>query len=118
VAPEEAPHRHGLQLLSTLGPGDWTSSFKPVWAPLPFFHTNLIAGYVVDEDVLTLMAMLSPNAAELPSLARSGETAPFHTYSEEFDDAPCWKSEAVAGFISYQRSWDPAPPNTACAVHS
>ena len=31
---------------------------------------------------------------------------------------PCWIRAWVAGLISYQRTWEPAPPKTACWVHS
>src|SRR6266702_669053 len=31
---------------------------------------------------------------------------------------PFWIREWVAGLISYQRTWAPAPPKTVCWVHS
>src|SRR6266571_8868571 len=82
----------------------------------PCFQTSWIAGYVVAEDVLTLIAMLSPNAPAAPLFARSGETAPFQTNSEPLLTAPDWRREPAFGSISYQRSSVPAPPYTACAV--
>src|SRR5712692_8122595 len=60
--------------------------------------------------------MLSPNCAVVPLFARSGETAPFHTNSEPLVTAPDCRRAPAVGSISYQRSSEPAPPNTAWAV--
>src|SRR5947209_17638620 len=84
----------------------------------PCFHMNWIAGYVDADDVLTLIAMLSPNAPAAPLFARSGEIAPFQTKSDGLLTAPDWKSAPAFGSISYQRSSAPAPPKTECAVQS
>src|SRR5438034_4930819 len=76
----------------------------------------LMFGNVPAEDVLTDIAMLSPNDALVPLFARSGEIAPFQMKSELLVAAPDWKREPAVGSISYQRSSVPAPPNTAWAV--
>jgi hypothetical protein len=76
----------------------------------------LMAGNVFAEDVLTDIAMLSPNDALVPVLARSGEMAPFQTKSELLVADPDCKRVPAAGAISYQRSSVPAPPKTAWAV--
>ena len=55
-----------------------------------------MAGNVLAEDVLTDMAMLSPNDALVPVLARSGEIAPFQTKSELLVAAPDWKREPAS----------------------
>ena len=43
----------------------------------PLFEMNWSDGYAVADEALTLIAMLSPNAAVVPLFARSGEIAPF-----------------------------------------
>jgi len=86
------------------------------WLFAHFFQRMLIAGNVTADDVLTDMAMLSPNDALVPLLARSGEIAPFQMKSELLVAAPDWKREPAVGSISYQRSSVPAPPKTAWAV--
>src|SRR6266568_1104104 len=101
-----------------LAPVAWTRFVSADCALVPFFHTNWIAGYVPADDVLTLIAMLSPNAPAAPLFARSGETAPFQTNSEPLPTTPDWRREPVFGSISYQRSSAPAPPDTACAVQT
>jgi len=102
-----------LQLESTFGPVAWTRLVRADWLFAPFFQRNPIAGNVSAEDVLTDMAMLSPNDPVVPLLARSGEIAPFQMKSELFVAAPDCKREPAPGSISYQRSSVPAPPNTA-----
>src|SRR6266571_4176043 len=82
----------------------------------PCFQTSWIAGYVVADDVLTLIAMLFPNAPTAPLFARSGETAPFQTNRDALLTAFDCSSEPELGSISYQRSSAPGPPKTACAV--
>ena len=69
-------------------------------------------------DVLKPIDMLAPKAFPLRFTTRSGDIPPFHTYSEESVAAPLWSNVGglVVGSISYHRSWDPAPPATACAV--
>src|SRR5207249_9573025 len=62
--------------------------------------------------------MLLPKVLELPLFARSGEIAPFQTNSELLVAEPDWKRAPAAGSSSYQRSSEPAPPKTACAVQT
>ena len=50
--------------------------------------------------MLTLIAMLSPNAPVAPLFARSGEIAPFQTKSDGLVTAPDWKSAPAFGSIS------------------
>ena len=58
------------------------------------------------------------NAAVVPLFARSGEIAPFQTNSDPLLTAPDCNRVPAPGSISYQRSCVPAPPKTACAVHT
>jgi len=83
---------------------------------LPVFETNWIAGKLVAEEVLTLIAMLLPCDPVVPLSARSGEIAPFHANSVVPPALPDWSTVPVAGSTSYQRSSAPGPPYTACAV--
>jgi len=106
-----------LQLKSTFGPVACTSFVSGDWVLL-FFDTNWMAGYVVADEVLTLIAMLLPNDALLPLFARSGETAPFQTKSEGSEALPDASGAVALGSSSYQRSSTPAPPKTAWAVQS
>jgi len=69
------------QVASTFGPVAWTRLVSGDWLFAPFFQRKLMAGNVLAEDVLTDMAMLSPNIALVPLLARSGEIAPFQMKS-------------------------------------
>jgi hypothetical protein len=104
------------QLKSTFGPPDWTRVLRADWGSLPCFQRNWMAGSVDADDVLTLMAMLSPKAALPPLFARSGETAPFQTNRPAPPAVPDCSNEAAFGSISYQRSSAPPPPKTECAV--
>lgn len=104
------------QLKSTFGPLDWTRVLRVDWGSLPCFQRNRIAGSVDADDVLTLMAMLSPKAALPPVLARSGDTAPFHANRDALPAVPDCSNAAALGSISYQRSSAPGPPKTECAV--
>jgi hypothetical protein len=98
------------QLRSTSGPLDWTRSLSGDCGSPACFQTNWIAGSVDCDDVLTLIAMLSPCDPPEPVLARSGETAPFQAKSEGVPTVPDCSSEAALGSSSYQRSSAPGPP--------
>src|SRR5579859_2558125 len=60
--------------------------------------------------------MLPPKLPLVP--LRSGEIAPFHAKSELLPTLPDWSRVPSVGLISYQRSSDPGPPYTACAVQT
>src|SRR5439155_9950341 len=88
------------------------------WVFAPTLDTICTAGKACDEEVDTPMTMLLPNLAPLLLTTRSGEMPPLNTNRFGSVAAPLWKRAAFATSISYQRSCDPAPPNTACDVHS
>src|SRR5690349_11770524 len=86
-------------------------------APEPTLDATLMTGKAADDDWTTLMAMSPPNSLVLPLTRRSGDTAPSKVNSDELVTVPLWIRLCVAGLISYQRTWEPAPPKTACWVH-
>jgi len=100
------------QLKSIAAPPDWTRLLSGDCASPACFQTNWIAGKVAVDEVLTLMAMLSPCDPAEPVLARSGETAPFQTKSDGSPTVPDCSTDAAFGSSSYQRSSAPGPPNT------
>src|SRR3954454_20065387 len=61
--------------------------------------------------------MFEPNALVAPLTTRSGEIAPLNVNRLALVTVPLWNRVWVAGAISYQRTWAPAPPNTVCWVH-
>src|SRR5215472_1979444 len=87
-------------------------------APAPILDATLSAGRVVADDWTTPITMSPPNMLEAPLTRRSDDTAPSKVNSDALVMVPFWIRVWVAGLISYHRSWEPAPPNTACWVHS
>src|SRR6266516_554538 len=84
----------------------------------PILDAALMAGRVVIDDRTTSITMSPPNRLVVPLTSRSGEMAPSKVNLNELLRVPCWIRAWVAGLISYQRTWEPAPPKTACWVHS
>jgi hypothetical protein len=84
----------------------------------PILDAALMAGRVVIDDRTTLIAMSPPNRLVAPLTSRSGEMAASKVKRDELVRVPCWIRAWAAGLISYQRTWEPAPPKTACWVHS
>src|SRR5437763_467896 len=87
-------------------------------APDPILDATLIAGRVVADDWTTSITASPPNSFVVPLTRRSGDIAPSKVKSDELLIVPFWIREWAAGLISYQRTWEPAPPKTACWVHS
>src|SRR5438128_6174803 len=90
---------------------------RPDCAPVPRWDTIWIAAHVLADEVLNPITMLRPVRAEASvasSAARSGEIAPLNTYRLGSLAFPLCETVGVpAVLISYHRSSDPAPPNTA-----
>src|SRR6266699_1663243 len=84
----------------------------------PILDAALMAGRVVIDDRTTSITMSPPNRLVAPLTRRSGEMAPSKVKTDALLTVPCWIRVWVAGLISYQRTWAPAPPKTACWVHS
>src|SRR5215468_2668871 len=84
----------------------------------PILDAALMAGRVVIDDRTTSITMSPPNRLVAPLTSRSGEMAPSKVNLSALLRVPCWIRAWVAGLISYQRTWEPAPPKTACWVHS
>src|SRR6266536_2768866 len=84
----------------------------------PILDATLMAGRVVVEDWTASITMSPPNWRVVPLARRSGEMAASKVKLDELVSVPCWIRARVAGLISYQRTWEPAPPKTACWVHS
>src|SRR6266487_2022380 len=84
----------------------------------PILDAALRAGRVVIDDRTTSITMSPPNRLVAPLTSRSGEMAPSKVNLNALLRVPCWIRVWVAGLISYQRTWEPAPPKTACWVHS
>src|SRR6266567_3269410 len=84
----------------------------------PILDAALMAGRVVSDDWTTSITMSPPNMLVAPLTRRSGDTAPSKMKLDALVRVPCWISEWVAGLISYQRTWEPAPPKTVCWVQS
>src|SRR5262249_61437864 len=59
-----------------------------------------------------------PNFLLAPLIRRSGDIAPLNVNRDGLLMVPFWIREWVAGLISYQRTWAPAPPKTVCWVHN
>src|SRR6476659_2228337 len=96
-----------------LGPFAWTRFVSAACGAPPLFEMNWSDGYAVADEALTLIAMLSPNAAVVPLFARSGEIAPFQMNRELLVALSVWSNVPELVSISYQRSSAPAPPKTA-----
>ena len=77
-----------------------------------------MVGNVAELDVTKDITMFSPKASALLFTTRSGLMAPSNTNSEALFTVPLCTSVAALGRISYQRWIDPAPPATACWVHT
>src|SRR5713226_9231494 len=84
----------------------------------PILDAALIAGSADDDDWLTLITTSPPNSLLVPLTRRSGDMAPLNVYRVELLMVPFWIRAWVAGLISYQRTWAPAPPKTVCWVHN
>src|SRR5690348_3231030 len=84
----------------------------------PILDAALVVGRVVIDDRTTSITMSPPNRLVAPLTRRSGDTAPSKVKVVALLTVPCWIRAWVAGLISYQRTWEPAPPKTACWVHS
>src|SRR5947207_3087045 len=84
----------------------------------PILDAALMAGRVVIDDRTRSITMSPPNMLVVPLTRRSGEMAASKVKTDELVRVPCWIRAWVAGLISYQRTWEPAPPKTACWVHS
>src|SRR6266496_4407755 len=84
----------------------------------PILDATLMAGRVVVEDWTASITMSPPNWRVVPLTRRSGEMAASKVKLDALVRVPCWISEWVAGLISYQRTWEPAPPKTVCWVQS
>src|SRR6266702_3173066 len=84
----------------------------------PILEAALMAGRVVIDDRTTSITMSPPNRLVAPLTSRSGEMAASKVNLNALLRVPCWIRVWVAGLISYQRTWEPAPPKTACWVHS
>src|SRR6266700_1016905 len=85
---------------------------------VPILDATLMAGRVTGDDWTTSITMSPPNWRVVPLTRRSGEMAASKVKLDELVSVPCWIRAWVAGLISYQRTWDPAPPKIACWVHS
>src|SRR6266581_324238 len=84
----------------------------------PILDATLMAGRVAVDDRTTAITMSPPNMLVAPLTRRSGEMAASKVKLDALVRVPCWISEWVAGLISYQRTWEPAPPKTVCWVQS
>src|SRR6266487_6455238 len=85
---------------------------------VPILDATLMAGRVAGDDRTTSITMSPPNWRVVPLTRRSGEMAASKVKLDALVRVPCWISEWVAGLISYQRTWEPAPPKTVCWVQS
>src|SRR6266705_4561883 len=85
---------------------------------VPILDATLMAGRVAGDDRTTSITMSPPNMPVAPLTRRSGEMAASKVKLDALVRVPCWISEWVAGLISYQRTWEPAPPKTVCWVQS
>src|SRR5215813_1996950 len=94
------------------------TSLRAEMAFAPILDATLIAGSTAEDDWLTLITMSPPNFLLVPLIRRSGDIAPLNVNSDELVMVPFWIREWVAGLISYQRTWAPAPPKTVCWVHT
>src|SRR5262249_49746955 len=86
-------------------------------APDPILDATSMAGNADAEDWTTSMTMSPPNSLLEPLTRRSGDTAPSKMKLDGLLMVPFWIRLWVAGLISYQRTWEPTPPRTACWVH-
>src|SRR5215472_14768217 len=98
-------------------PGDWWTSTKPDWAPVPILDTIWSAAKVVDDEVVKPITMSLPNLEVVAPTARSGAMPGLNTKRLVLVALPDWKRLWLATLTSYQRDSAPAPPATACAVH-
>src|SRR5258708_29547506 len=97
---------------------DLATSVRADRAFAPILDATLIATSADADDWLTLTTMSPPNFLLVPLTRRSGDMAPLNVYRDVLLMVPCWIRWCVAGLISYQRTWAPAPPKTVCWVHS
>src|SRR6266436_6025232 len=97
---------------------DVETSLRAETAFAPILDATLMAARADADDWLTEITMSPPNFLLVPLTRRSGDIAPLNVYRDELVMVPCWITKWVAGLISYQRTWAPAPPKTVCWVHS
>src|SRR5579859_1905167 len=84
----------------------------------PTLDATLMVGSTVVDDCTASITRSPPNIPDVPLTRRSDDMAPSKVNKDALVTVPLWIRLCVAGLISYQRTWAPAPPNTVCWVHS